>query len=134
MPRALAVFAFAVFAFALLLLVAAGCREEDLCVRTVRATCLCDDPLQPSVTTCISYADVVSCAAAPDADVDPCRVNPCCRIARPDGGTDGYTSVRDLGNPPRDSGDDLGDGGAPAEDAAAPTQDAAPEDLSAPNG
>ena len=90
---------------------AAGCRDE-LCVKTVTATCRCQDPLMPNLDSCQASADVVSCS--PSATVDPCIVNPCCRLAPTDDG-----GARDAGRdlaapadgPPADPSPDLAGAG-----------------------
>lgn len=61
-----------------------SCRDGPLCVRTVRSTCLCDDPRIPDVKSCVAYTDVSSCTD-PDGGIDVCQIQPCCRLAR-DGG------------------------------------------------
>jgi len=73
-------------AIGLLLLPLVGCRDAEVCVRTVKATCLCDDPLIPDVKTCVAYAESPTCRG--EAGVDPCEANPCC-LAPVDGGRDG---------------------------------------------
>jgi hypothetical protein len=69
---------------------ATGCRDGPLCARTVRSTCICDDPTRPGVRTCVAYVEVPSC----NADADPpdvCLVNPCCRLAQDAGLGDAKT-------------------------------------------
>jgi hypothetical protein len=73
----------AVFALVGLALAVAGCREGELCIRTISAVCTCDDPLLPDVKTCVAYADTATCRG--DAGIDPCEVEPCC-LAPVDGG------------------------------------------------
>lgn len=81
----------------LALLAQGGCREGDLCVRTIQATCVCDDPFMSS-DTCTASAEVAGCQLD-GPKPDPCQINPCCQLAR-DGGSDAAL--------PRDAGPDLG--------------------------
>lgn len=66
------------------LVLLSSCRDGPLCVRTVRSTCLCDDPRIPDIRSCVAYYDVSSCTD-PDGGLDVCQIQPCCRLAR-DGG------------------------------------------------
>jgi hypothetical protein len=83
-----------IISFALLLSLAllSSCRDGPLCVRTVRSTCLCDDPRIPDIRSCVAYLDVSSCTD-PDGGIDVCQIQPCCRLAGDggvgDGGNDG---------------------------------------------
>lgn len=71
-----------------------GCREE-LCIKTVVAACRCQDPFMPNLESCQASAEVVSCD--PKATVNPCLVNPCCRLAPTDDGGARDAAAADLG-------------------------------------
>jgi hypothetical protein len=74
------------------LVLLSSCRDGPLCVRTVRSTCICDDPRIPDIRSCVAYLDVSSCTD-PDGGIDVCQIQPCCRLASDggvsDAGTDG---------------------------------------------
>lgn len=99
----------AVLALALVALAASGCRD-DLCIITFKATCQCDDPQLPDVSSCVASLDVVTCSL--DAGVDPCAQAPCCRLAHPDGGHADLARASDGGaSDPADASASLDGGG-----------------------
>ena len=63
-----------------------SCRPASVCVRTVKATCACDDPYNPEIKTCTAAADI-DCELTDGPKADPCQVAPCCLMAT-DGGAD----------------------------------------------